>query len=104
MIELRKNMSVDEDFANSVYCLSEQTSLQALGEDEGGVLLKLESGEIYTINDTACAFLANLDGHKNVRDCIGPILADFDVDEATLLSDLEELVAELEAESLVTKS
>lgn len=97
-------MSVGEDFANSVYCLSEQTSLQGLGEDEGGVLLKLESGEIYTINDTAYAFLANLDGRNSVRECIGTILADFDVDEPTLLSDLQELIVELEAEAVVTRS
>jgi coenzyme PQQ synthesis protein D (PqqD) len=97
-------MSAGDNFAKSVYCLSERTSLQGLGEDEGGVLLKLESGEIYTVNDTAYAFLANLDGRSSVRDCIGAIVVDFDVDEPTLLSDLEELMVELEAESLVTRS
>ena len=81
--------------------LSPNVTLQALGEAEGGVLLRLDSGELYTVNDTTLAFLRELDGNRAVADVAGRLATIFDVEEATLTADLIDISSDLLAESLV---
>ena len=81
--------------------LPPHVSLQALGEDEGGVVLKLDTGEMYTINDTTLAFLQKLDGKRTVAEIVREMVQLFDVDEATLTSDLIEIADDLLGESLL---
>lgn len=80
-----------------VLSLPASVSVQPLGEDEGGVLLKMDTGDMFTLNDTAVAFLSGLDGKRNVGAIIGQMLDEFEVDAATLRADIFELIAELKA-------
>ncbi|PWV99899.1 coenzyme PQQ synthesis protein D (PqqD) [Hoeflea marina] len=81
--------------------LSPQSTLQPLGDTEGGVVLKLDSGELFTVNDTSLAFLQELDGTAKIDDVAGRLAEIFDVDAATLTSDLIEIADDLIDESLI---
>ena len=81
--------------------LAPNVTLQALGENEGGVVLRLDSGELYTVNDTTLAFLRELDGEHAVADVANRLMQVFDVEEATLAADLVDISRDLLAESLV---
>ncbi len=81
--------------------LPSHISLQALGEDEGGVVLKLDTGEMYTVNDTTLAFLQKLDGKQSVAEVARGMVEIFEIDEATLVADLVEIADDLLGESLL---
>jgi hypothetical protein len=87
--------------ADSRLALAPQISLQALGLDEGGVVLKLDSGELYTINDTTLAFLQALDGRRSITEVAQALTETFDVDHATLTGDLVAIAGDLMSEKLV---
>ncbi len=86
-----------------VYKLAQDVSLQPLGEGEGGVVLMLKSGEIYTVNDTTLDFLSRIDGACSLQSCAEGIAADYDVDVATAINDLAEIAAELSSEAIIQK-
>jgi len=80
-----------------VLSLPSSVSLQPLGQDEGGVLLKMDTGDMFTLNDTAVAFLSKLDGKRKVGAIIKDMLDEFEVDAETLRADISELTAELKS-------
>jgi Coenzyme PQQ synthesis protein D (PqqD) len=80
---------------DAVLVLPASVSLQPLGEDEGGVLLKMDTGDMFTLNDTAVEFLSRLDGKRKVGAIIKQMLDLFEVDADTLRTDIAELVADL---------
>jgi len=82
--------------------LSAHVSLQALGPDEGGVVLRLDSGELFTVNDTTLEFLRGLDGVRTIADLARRMTDVFEVDEETLTADLIEISGELMRESVIT--
>ncbi len=86
---------------STTLALSPHVSLQALGEDEGGVVLKLDTGEMYTINDTTLAFLQKLDGKRTVAEVARGMVEVFEIDETTLVADLVEIADDLLGESLL---
>ena len=75
--------------------------MKPLGEGEGGVLLKLDSGELYTVNDTTLAFLQELDGTSTVGDVSARLSDIFDVEGSVLTADLIGVADELIDESLL---
>lgn len=81
--------------------LPSHVSLQSLGEEDGGVLLRIDTGEMYTVNDTTLSFLQELDGERSVADIAGRMVDAFDVEPAIVLADLIEVANGLAAESLV---
>ena len=81
--------------------LGENVALQDLGDEEGGVLLKLDSGEMYTVNETTLAFLQEIDGERSIGDIVERMMSMFDVDQETLSGDVAEIAEELMGESLV---
>ena len=81
--------------------LSPQATLQPLGDTEGGVVLKLDSGELFTVNDTSLAFLQELDGATSIDSVARRLAEIFDIDAATLTSDLVEIADDLIDESLI---
>ncbi len=87
----------------NVYKLASDVSLQPLGEGEGGVVLMLKSGEIYTVNDTTLDFLSKLDGTCSVRSCAEAIAAEYEVEATTAMADLVEIASELSAEQIITR-
>lgn len=97
-------MSSEAITAATVLRLAEKVSLQPLGEGEGGVILRLDSGELFTVNDTALSFVAALDGNRSVEGAVGLIANEFDVDPETLTRDLIEIAADLLSAELVERA
>jgi hypothetical protein len=95
------SISGDDISASTCLSLSENVTLQALGEAEGGVLLKLDTGEMYTVNDTTLAFLQQLGGDRTIAEIASRLVEVFDTDETTLLADLVEIGRDLAGEALV---
>jgi len=87
----------------TVLRLAEKVSLQPLGEGEGGVILRLDSGELFTVNDTALSFVAALDGERAVAATVKLIADESDVDHETLTGDLIEVASDLLAAELVER-
>jgi pyrroloquinoline quinone biosynthesis protein D len=96
-------MTKQSSVGGDVYKLGDDVSLQPLGDGEGGVVLMLKSGEIYTVNDTTLDFLTKIDGTRDLQSCAEGMAAAFDVDAATALSDLAEIAAELSAEQIIAR-
>lgn len=65
------------------------------------MLLKLDSGELYTVNDTTLAFLQELDGTNTVGDVSARLAEVFDVEDAVLTADLIGVADELIDEALL---
>ncbi|MEP9398205.1 PqqD family protein [Mesorhizobium sp. KR2-14] len=65
------------------------------------MLLRIDTGEMYTVNDTTLSFLQELDGERSVADIAGRMVDAFDVEPAIVLADLIEVANGLAAESLV---
>jgi hypothetical protein len=97
-------MSSEAITAATVLRLAEKVSLQPLGEGEGGVILRLDSGELFTVNDTALSFVAALDGSRSVEGAVQLIADDYDVDRETLTRDLIEIAADLLSAELVERA
>lgn len=88
---------------SSATCLVLPThvSLQGLGNEDGGVVLNLNSGEMYTVNETTLSFLEQLDGRTSIADIAARMVRIFDVDAETLSTDLIEVAGGLADESLL---
>ena len=97
-------MSSEAITATTVLRLAEKVSLQPLGEGEGGVVLRLDSGELFTVNDTALSFVAALDGSRSIEETVAQIVDEYDVDRDTLTSDLIEIASDLLAAELVERA
>lgn len=87
--------------AYSKLSLAQNVTLQGLGSEEGGVLLKLDTGEMYTVNETTLSFLQALDGEQSVAAIAGQLTKEFDVDAPTITADLLEISSDLAKESLI---
>ncbi len=87
--------------ASSVLAIAPRVAVQALGPKEGGVLLRLDSGEMYTVNDTTLDFLQRIDGTRTIAAIVEELTSFIDVAAATLTSDLIEVAGELRKESLI---
>lgn len=81
--------------------LAPEVIVKPMGEDEGGVLLRRDSGEMFTANDTTIFFLNELDGTKQVKDIAASMANVFEVTAAELESDLVDLARELLNQNLV---
>lgn len=85
----------------SILALAPNVTVQTLGPDDGGVALRLDTGEMYTLNDTARDFLQRLDGTKTIDDVVRELVDFIDVDQEVLTVDLIEVADGLAKESLV---
>lgn len=94
-------MSSDALTENTVLRLAEKVSLQPLGDGEGGVILRLDTGELFTVNDTALAFVSALDGNCSLGGAVASVAEEYDVDIETLTRDVTEVAAELLEANLV---
>ncbi len=81
--------------------LAPEVIVKTMGEDEGGVLLRRDSGEMFTANDTTIFFLNELDGMKPVKEVAASMANVFEVTAAELEGDLVDLARELLSQNLV---
>ena len=72
---------------------------QSVGEE--AILIDVDSGTYYTLNDTGTIFWELIDGHRSIADCAAEIAGQYDVANEVVTADLLELAAELQAEGLV---
>ena len=86
---------------SSVLSLAEDVSYQPLGDGEGAVVLVIESGQLFTCNDTTSAFLAAIDGKRSFADVVEGMLESFNVSADQLREDLAALATELQQEGVV---
>jgi len=93
--------SRSEASSRSRFEIVPSVTLKSLGENEGGVLLKLDSGEMYTVNDTTTAFLDAMDGKATVSEIASRLSQVFDVEPAVLETDLVEISCDLIDQELI---
>lgn len=86
---------------SNVISLSDGVSYQPLGDGEGAVVLVIESGQLFTCNDTTSAFLSVVDGRRSFGEVVNSLLETFDVSADELRSDLSALAVKLEQEGIV---
>jgi pyrroloquinoline quinone biosynthesis protein D len=86
-----------------VFAISKTVSFQPLGQGEGAVILLIESGDIFTCNDTTSAFLGALDGSRTFGNSVDLLAESFDVELQTLRSDLERLASELSENGIIVE-
>ncbi len=67
------------------------------------ILIHLQSGVYYSLNEVGTAFWNLLDGQRTLDECAVQIAAEYNAPAEEVLSDLVELAGELQAEGLVTK-
>lgn len=84
---------------DSVLRLSDKASFRSLGDC--GVILMTDSGQLYSCNDTAEAFLRRMDGDRTVAAIASEIGDEFDVEPKVLLANLEDLISYLISEGIV---
>ena len=98
-------MAISPQFApaegHAALRISPKVTLRRLGEDQGGVVLRLGDGQLYTCNDTTVAFLEAVDGRRDLRAVIDELAGMFDAPIDQLTADLVELAERLVDEGLI---
>lgn len=85
--------------ANTILQHSPEAVYQTVGEE--AVLINLNTGAYYSLNDTGTAFWELLDGRRTVAECARRIAADYEVEAAVVEADLLELAIDLQGEGLI---
>ena len=83
----------------TVFSLAPNASFQALGE--GAVILMIDSGQLYTCNETTEAFLKMIDGQRNLGAILDVLVAEFAVDRDSLAQDFLPIAGELRSEGIL---
>lgn len=81
--------------------LAEDVTFQSLGEGMETVVLALETGILYSCNQTTESLLKLLAEPRNFGEAINLLYAEYDVDRELLKNDLMEVVQEMLAEGLL---
>jgi Coenzyme PQQ synthesis protein D (PqqD) len=102
-LEFGGSMPAEAITETTILRVADKVSLQPLGEGEGGVILRLDTGELFTVNDTALAFVSSLDGSRSVASAVELVAEDYDVDSQTLARDVIEVASELLTANLVER-
>jgi len=84
---------------STVFCLAPNASFQSLGE--GAVILMIDSGQLYTCNETTEAFLDMIDGERNFGTILDLMVAEFAVDRDTLAQDLLPIADKLRSGGII---
>lgn len=67
------------------------------------VLLRIDDGGYYAIDETGAAIWQLCDGSRAIEDIVVALLAEFDAPEATIRADVLEFVADLRRERLLVE-
>ena len=84
--------------------LAGDVTFQSLGEGMETVILSLDTGTLYTCNQTTEAFLRLLGTARSFGEAVDLLLAEYDVGREILESDLREVAQELLAEGLIRRT
>jgi hypothetical protein len=83
----------------TVLSISGNASFQSLGE--GAVVLLIDSGQLYTCNETTEAFLKLVDGTRPFETIVDALLREFDIEPVAATSDFLEIAEQLRSEGIV---
>lgn len=83
--------------------IADDVTFQSLGTGVETVVLSLDSGVLYSCNDTTAAFLSAIDGQLSLKQIIDNLLDTFDVSEEKLILDINSIANKLLAEKLIQK-
>lgn len=72
---------------------------QTVGEE--AVLINLNTGAYYSLNDTGTMFWQLLDGDLSIAECAALIAQEYEVEPVMVEADLLELATEFKAEGLI---
>lgn len=75
--------------------LSPGAHLNRLDHGESGVVLNSASGRLFSVNETALAFLQQIDGKRSVSEIASQLSGEFDGDPALIVDDLLAVANEL---------
>ena len=62
--------------------------MNRLDRSESGVLLNSASGRLFSVNETALAFIQQIDGKRSVSEIASRLSIEFDSDPALIADDL----------------
>ena len=83
----------------TILSVSGNASFQSLGE--GAVVLLIDSGQLYTCNETTEAFLKLVDGTRPFGAIVDALLNEFDIERSTAAGDFREIAEQLQSEGIV---
>ena len=69
--------------------------------DSEAVLLNLDTGHYYILNETGCRIWELLDGQRQVSELANQICQEYEVDETQALKDVTQVLEQLYQEKLV---
>ena len=78
---------------------SPQATHQTVGEE--AILINLNTGEYFSLNDTGTMFWELIDGQRTIADCARLIAKAYEVEPEVVEDDLIELATELHNEGLI---
>jgi hypothetical protein len=81
--------------------IADDVTFQSLGRGVETVILSLNSGVLYSCNDTTAAFLSAIDGQRSLAQVIDELLDKFDVSRAKLTLDVQSIANKLLSEKLI---
>ena len=84
--------------------LPETVAFQSLGESGQTVLVSMDSGYLFTCNETTRAFLEAVDGDRTLGQIVDILCGQFEVDPGRLRSDMCNLARRLMTEGLLVAS
>ena len=86
----------------SRFKVSDGVTYQSMGPEAETVLLSLDSGYLFTCNDTTAAFLGALDGRRTFAQIVDLLVGEYHVEPEELRRDLSELAGHLVQEKLIS--
>lgn len=72
---------------------------QGVGDE--AILINLNTGSYYSLNDTGTRFWELLDGQRTIAECAQLIAGEYEVEAAVVEGDLLELAADFKQEGLI---
>ena len=78
---------------------SPQATHQEVGEE--AIIIDLNTGSYYSLNDTGTMFWQLIDGQRTIADCAKLIAEEYDVEAEVVEADLLELATEFKGEGLI---
>jgi hypothetical protein len=81
--------------------VADDVTFQSMGPGQDAVVLALRSGNLFTCNQTAAAFLKALDGRRTIEQACDVVHRQFEVEPQRLRADMLELAGQMLASDLL---
>ena len=92
-------MVPEKQFWQQYPAVCEQVTARQIDAEK--VILNLDSGHFFTLNEVGAFLWNSIDGHRNLEAIFEGMVGEYDVAEMTAREDLGQIVAELVKEKLI---